>query len=166
MTCHVCHSIYNMWKIRLLSATHHNVSFKNIYLRLFSHLNVISADLRRFPRRGMKYFSSKGSLSWRRAYVMPLIIFMFTVDIMTYQYVNATLHQLCTLCFSIVAHLVSKPTSYPLNRATSDSTPKRGQVCQQLIHHAQYQLISKHKQSIFDIRDSWIRGGTAEEMHL
>ena len=70
------------------------------------------------------------------------------------------------LCSGIVAHLVSKPTSYPLNRPTSDSTPKRGHVCQQLIHHAQYQLISKHKQNISDIRDSWIRGGTVAEMHL
>lgn len=43
---------------------------------------------------------------------------------------------------------------------------RRGQVSQQLIHHAQYQLISKHKQSISDIRDSWISGGTGGEMHL
>ena len=77
---------------------------------------------------------------------------------MTDQNANATFYQLCISCCSVVAHLVSEQTSYPLNRATSDSTPKRGQVCQQLIHHAQYQSISKHKQNIFDIRDSWIGG--------
>lgn len=77
---------------------------------------------------------------------------------MTHQPSNNTFQLQYILCFTIAPHLVLKPTSYPLNRATSDSAPKRGQICQQLIHHAQYQLISKHKQSIFDIRESWTRG--------
>lgn len=80
------------------------------------------------------------------------------MDIMTYHWAPNTFRELYVLCCSVVAHSGSKPTSYPLNWATSDTTPKRGQVCQQLIHHAQYQLISKHKQSISDIRDSWIGG--------
>ena len=135
---------------------------------LFSHLNSISEDSRQGTFQDVKLNISllRVVSNWRRVYVTPLITFMFTVDIMTYQWANNTFHQLYILRCSVVAHLVLKPTSYPLNWATSDSSPKRGQVCQQLIHHAQYQLISKHKQSIFDIRDSWISGGTAEEMHL
>lgn len=90
--------------------------------------------------------------------MISCLIFIFVADIMTHQPSNNTFQLQYILCFTIAPHLVLKPTSYPLNRATSDSAPKRGQVCQQLIHHAQYQLISKHKQSIFDIRESWTRG--------
>lgn len=90
--------------------------------------------------------------------MISCLIFIFIADIMTHQPSNNTFQLQYILFFTIAPHLVLKPTSYPLNRATSDSAPKRGQVCQQLIHHAQYQLISKHKQSIFDIRESWTRG--------
>lgn len=96
--------------------------------------------------------------------VLSYLIIIFIADMK--HPANNTFHQQYILCFTIVPHLVLKLTSYPLNRATSDLAPKRGLVCQQLIHHAQYQLISKHKQSIFDIRESWIGGAMAEEMHL
>lgn len=90
--------------------------------------------------------------------MISCLIFIFAADVMTHQRANNTFQLQYILCLTVAPHLVLKPTSYPLNRATSDSAPKRGQVCQQLIHHAQYQLISKHKQSIFDIRESWTRG--------
>lgn len=85
---------------------------------------------------------------------------------MIHQQANIIFPQHYVLRFSVAVHLVLKPTSYPLHRATSDFAPERGQVCQQLIHYAEYQLISKHKHSIFDMRGSWIMGATAEEMHL
>lgn len=85
---------------------------------------------------------------------------------MIHQQANIVFHQHYVLRFSVVVHLVLQPTSYLLHRATSDFAPERGQVCQQLIHYAEYQLISKHKHSIFDMRGSWIMGATAEEMHL
>lgn len=117
-------------------------------------------------RQGLKYIPSERRLTWRKVDVTPPCVHSHCrYCIMTYQWANTTFYQLYILFCSIVAHLVSRVTSYPLNRATSDSTPKRGQVCQQLIHHAQYQSISKHKQSIFDTRDSWITGGTEKETH-
>lgn len=97
---------------------------------------------------------------------MRLPIFIVIAEFMIHQQANIVFRQRRVLRFSVVVHLASRPASYPLRRATSDFAPERGQVCQQLIHYAEYQLVSTHKQSIFDTRGSWIMGATAEEMQL
>lgn len=138
-----CFYIFQMEKIYML------IIFAFVFTAFKFKFNLC----RHFPKHQMQYIPLEGGFT-----MISCLIFIFVGDIMTHQPANNAFQLQYILCFTIASHLVLKPTSYPLNRATSDSAPKRGQVCQQLIHHAQYQLISKHKQSIFDIRESWTRG--------